>query len=207
MNRAFSHTIRHELFSLAIGVLIWIAPYAHATPVLDQQYLSHNGTFAGFSNGSGFRRAETFTVGVAGTLNEVDIYPDSLTSFLGFNVLSTSGGVATTTVVATGILSSQSGGVAAFSVSLPVSIGEVLAIEPIDGSGLWVANSPGTYPGGGDYYLNPAVGVNTFTPDNIAEDFRTFVTKVPEPSTLALFAFGLLGVAGIRTTLKKATRS
>jgi hypothetical protein len=181
---------------LVLSALMWIAPNAHATTLLDQQYLAHNGDFAGFTNGSGFRRAETFTVGIAGTLTEVDVYPDLPTPFTGFNILSTSGGAPTTTVVATGSLSSHSGGVATFSVSLPVSIGEVLAIEPIDGSGTWLANIPGTYPGGSDYFVNPADGVNTFTPSGIADDFQTFVTfATPEPSSLSLLGAALLGLA------------
>ncbi len=51
--------------------------------------------------------------------------------FSGFNILATSAGTPTTTVLATGTLKSVTGGFADFAVSLPVSLGKVLAIEPI----------------------------------------------------------------------------
>jgi len=54
---------------LGLAIPGWILPGAQAALVLDQQYLDNNGVFNGFSNGSGFRRAETFTVGVTGTLS------------------------------------------------------------------------------------------------------------------------------------------
>lgn len=132
---------------LALSGLAWTSRSAHAAAVLDQQYLVSNGagTFSG-AGLPGFRRAETFTVGLAGTLSEVDIFTSSPATFTGFNILSTAAGTPTTTVLATGMLASQSGGVAAISVSFPVSVGEVLAIEPVaSGGGGWLNNDPGTY--------------------------------------------------------------
>jgi hypothetical protein len=184
---------------LALCGAVHLSPSAHAALVLDQEYLLNN-AFAEFSNGMGFRRAETFTVGVAGILSEVDIFTDVTATFTGFNILSTSAGVPTTTVVAVGTLSSQSGGEAAFSVSLPVSIGEVLAIEPMTPAGtpgLWLAEDPGSYPGGGDFFINPVFGIDSFTPSGFADDFRTFV-GVPEPGTLACLGAGLVLLLGRR---------
>jgi hypothetical protein len=195
-----------QLAGIAVLALLFagnLSPGAYAALVLDQEYLLNN-SFDGFTNGSGFRRAETFTVGVAGTLSEVDIFTDVTAPFIGFNIVSTSAGVPTTTVVATGTLSSQSDGVAAFSVSLPVSIGEVLAIEPITpggAPGLWLAENPGTYPGGGDFVINPPDGVINFTASGIADDFRTFVavaTGVPEPGSLACLGTGLALLLALR---------
>ena len=186
---------------LGLAIPDWILPGARAALVLDQQYLAYDGVFAGFSNGAGFRRAETFTVGVAGTLTDVDVIVSGVGSFTGINILSTVGGVPTTTIAAAGTFSSQAGDVAAFSVSLPVSIGEVLAIEPLQpiGGADWLANDPDTYAGGGDYFVNPIDGVNTFTASGLADDFRTFVTVASEPDGLAVFGIGLLGLGfGIR---------
>src|SRR5208282_6328999 len=73
--------------------------------------------------------------------------------------------------------------------------GEVLAIEPIDGVGPgWLLNDPGTYPGGGDYFISPGFGVNTFTSSGFADDFETFVTFAPEPSGLSLLGAALFGL-------------
>lgn len=181
---------------LGLAIPGWILPGARAALVLDQQYLANNGVVAGFSNGVGFRRAETFTVGVAGTLTVVDVIVFGVGSFTGINILSTVGGVPTTTIAATGTFSSQAGDVAAFSLSLPVSIGEVLAIEPLqpNGGGDWLANDPDTYAGGGDYFVNPIDGFNTFTASGLADDFRTFVTVVSEPNGIAVLGIGLLGI-------------
>jgi hypothetical protein len=184
---------------LAFLAAVQLSSDVRAALVLDQEYLVHTNLFAGFSDASffDFRRAETFTVGVAGTLTEVDIFVDRNIPFTGFNILFTSAGVPTTSVAATGSLLSQTGGVAAFSVSLPVSLGEVLAIEPVITGELflsWLAASPGTYAGGGDFFVNPIDGVKNFTPSGAAEDFRTFVTvaaAAPEPASLACLITGL----------------
>jgi hypothetical protein len=138
----------------------------------------------------GFRRAETFTVGVDGILSQINIFFYGASTFTGLNILSTVNGVPTTdTPLATGSFQSvvsnvDGGGVAVFTTSLPVTLGEVLAIEPIataiipcPGGSIgcfsnWLANRPGTYPGGGDFVAFP-----NFIPTGFADDFQTCVTN------------------------------
>jgi hypothetical protein len=168
--------------AVAFVALTSTVPQVRADTVLDQEYTDG---FLGalFTNGSGFRRAKTFTVGVTGTLSEIDIFLDPFSgspSFTGIIILSTLNGVPTT-AVATGSFQSAAGGVAVFTTSLPVTIGEVLAMEPISMSGAWRANGRATYPGGQDYFVNPPFGINSFTPSGGADNFRTFVTLVPGP--------------------------
>ena len=101
--------------SLALIALVGSAAQTRAATILDQQYLITDGLTAGFTGGGfpGFRRVQTFTVGVTGTLSEVDIFVLGDT-FTGFN-LSTSGGVPTT-VIGTETSLSATSGVAVFSI-------------------------------------------------------------------------------------------
>ena len=189
--------------SIAAAFVVLVGnPYAtRAATVLDQEYTANNGSSAFSNNFNTFRRAQTFTVGVAGILSDIDIFfTGAAGSFTGMNILSTANGVPTTTVVGNGSFQSMSSGVADFTTSLPVTVGEVLAIEPIVAafSPTWSSNSPGTYSGGQDYFINPSFGINNFTPSGLANNFRTFVTtgappEIPLPPAIYLFGSALGG--------------
>ena len=205
-----------NLFAGALASAICVlVGNAQAATVLDQQFIPVTITsLAGFTDGSGFRRAQTFTVGITGTLTEVDIF-EALGNtqqgffgpFSGMNILSTSGGVPTFTVLGTGAFVSQSGGVATFSTSLPVTIGEVLAIEPILAStqefNLWEAQQPSGYAGGTSFLKR--VTDPQFLAEIQDNGFQTFVdVSTPLPGALPLFATGLgaLGLLGWRRKRK-----
>ncbi|WP_114913538.1 hypothetical protein [Acidibrevibacterium fodinaquatile] len=193
--------------SVAVATLFgfgFLAPAAWATPVLDQEYTpTPSIQYAAFSGGS-FRRAETFTVGIAGTLAEITVDTTSSNSaFTGVNILSTSGGTPTTTVLDVGTFdSTNAAGVSTFTVSLPVTVGEVLGIEPIGNNGTdWLQHStyPQPYAGGSDFVLNPNVFGPDFISDYAGDGFATYVdppgsSSVPEPMSLAILASGVIGL-------------
>jgi len=195
-------------FLLAIVALACFVPHARATTLIDQEYVLTNGGFEAFSSAAAsWRRAQTFTVGITGTLSEIDVFYGGTGTFSGVNILATVAGVPAG-LAGTGTVLSQNSGMAAFSVNLPVTIGEVLAIEPIVSSGFpsWVANTHGIYAGGSDYFLNAAIGFPNFTatcapptPECVQNNFRTFVDlpiATPLPTALPLFAAGL-GMLGL----------
>jgi hypothetical protein len=182
--------------SLTGGIVFLAAPRARASQFLDQSYTQSSGIGIAFSINSSFRTAETFTVGIAGTLSEVDVLLIAPLSsgfqFTGMNILSTTaGGMPTATVLGTGTFQSISGNDAVFTTSLSVAVGEVLALEPILSSsfGDWPANSPSTYPGGQAYVLNPTTN-GVFAPflfggHTLAADFQTRVTPAAVPGPIA----------------------
>lgn len=200
--------MKMRVLCYSVAAIALLATAAGATPVLDQSYTAPaagSGALSSDFPDPGFRRAMTFTVGITGMLSEVDIEVGFGT--VNLNLLSTAGGVPTTTVVGTGTFLSASGGWMSFSTSLAVTAGEVLAIEgvcPSSSCGFWQGTSPNTYAGGEDFFMNPALGIPTFTPDEIGssfhtslgDHFKTFVdvASVPEPLTLAVFGAGLAGI-------------
>lgn len=182
---------------------------AKAAPVLDQSYLQSNGT--GLVSTAllfpDFRRAQTFTVGLSGTLVELDVAIDPESVVPGksatLNLLATLGGTPTTILQTSPTVNTTLlAGFMDFVVSLPVSVGEVLAFELVDAnSGYTMLGSlPGQYAGGADFIINTEFNVDNFTAFTGADaDFRSFVdvgaTAVPEPASLALLVTGLLGFA------------
>jgi hypothetical protein len=197
--------VKTTLLSAALLVFGGCATPAFAVPVLDQSYTPAVNSFGGLTDGSGFQRAMTFTVGITGTLSSVRIEVSAGSLPLGLNILSTAGGVPTEIVLATGIFQNSSGEFSRFSAALPVTSGEVLALEPLDltPAGLeWLGLTPNTYAGGQDYFLNPFDGVLTFTPDDAGRAFQTFVdngaARVPEPLALSLFGAGLAAGGAMR---------
>ena len=120
----------------------------------------------------------------------------------------------TETVLGIGTFESTAGGLATFDTSLKVTVGEVSALEPIclfTQCSDWLQNSPNTYGGGQDFFVNVDAGFPTFTPDSptAVDDFQTFVDPgaagIREPITLLLFGAGVAGAAAMRR--REAKRS
>jgi len=183
---------------------------ARAATLLDQSYLVSN-LQSTFTSPGGFRVAETFTVGIAGTLSEIDVFLAFQGGLLtGMNILSTSGGVPTSTVLGTGTFQSiDASGKAVFTASLSVTVGEVLAIEPtanISFAG-WSGHFPSTYAGGQQFVdAGSGFAATDFIGNSVASDFQTFVTTpsdTPLPTALPLFATGLGGLSWLGWRRKK----
>lgn len=185
--------------ALAVG-----APHAGATVMLDQEYLEPTADVsAGASQADGsFRRAMTFTVGLAGTLDHV-----AMRGMAGslMRILSTAGGVPTSTVLAsTGAATVDVDGWINWDLSaagLAVTPGDVLAMDMLIGvtGNQWLGSSSAGYAGGGDYFLNVSFGFPNFTSNPTFDAFiRTFVDvpgQAPEPASLALLGLGLAALA------------
>jgi hypothetical protein len=209
---------RHRLaaLALAIGLAAAASTPSDAAVVLDQDVSGLLNTAARMSQVGDIemRRAQTFTVGYSGNLIQVDIrlfQVGGLTEFAGMNVLATSQGAATPTILATGVYRGEVAGYAQFGISpLAVQAGDVLAIEPIIIASPffnWGGTNADIYAGGGDQIATPA-NSPTFSNTGTERHFRTWVADarpspqpVPEPDAAALLLAGLGALLTLRQGL------
>jgi PEP-CTERM motif len=220
-----SHT-RRVLVPLAVALMVISLPprAARAVLVLDQVFDPGPSPTAFSGVSLGIPKAQTFTVGLAGTLARVDV--DILRQDNGplgngpllFDVRSTTGGgapiendatpLASLTIPAATIPTTF--GFFSIDVSgfgIPVTPGEILAIvlrgTRTDTDYEWVGSFPNPYPAGDLYFRNASAGFPTWTLENTLDQesvdlaFKTFVAAAPAPSTLVLFGAGLTFLAGI----------
>jgi hypothetical protein len=205
---------RSGLAAILFASIIPLSGEATASAVLDQSYLALDnvGIFGSSQNDPSFRRAQTFTVGLTGTLTEIDVAVSSAhrgTSAT-LNLLATSGGTPTSILLTSPTVNTAPlvGDFMVFLFSQAVTAGEVLAFELVSSAAFQIempGSSPGTYSGGSDYFLNTVV--NNFTADNLDAGFQTFVdtniSAVPEPSTWAMMILGFAGI-GFMTYRRKS---
>jgi hypothetical protein len=189
---------------LALALLHSVFPSPSAGQTLDQySFLTPNPALegiAGLSNVT-FRRAQTFTVGITGSLHSILVEYNGgvLSSDLDewaseMRLLSTSNGVPDS-ILATSSSQTLSGvfGTFDFAASgLSFSAGTVLAFE-IVGAGAVQFYEGSPYPGGSDYVLNPTHGLAQWTAFPTRDlAFQTFVT--PLPASALLLVGGLVGL-------------
>jgi hypothetical protein len=206
-----------------IGLLvISLAGTANAGSLLDQSFV--RSTFsADYTIYSLASISQTFTVGLAGLLSQVDlqIYKNTgATGDLTFEILATSGGVpvpdSTPPLFQTVIplsslptiddpnLNVHLTSVEVSSAGIIVTPGEVLGLAlrspHSSGSPPWTAwrSGPDQYPRGAEYIeQNNATSWSPLLFAGQGQDggFQTWVASVPEPSSIVLLLPGLLGVA------------
>ena len=228
--------MRKVVILVAMLAMTFGVPYVtNATLVVDQQNVI-------VTSGSGWdsvelfqltsnsfdEYAQTFTVGVGGTLSRVDVEAYHTLDTGGPMIVEiwdmTAGGLPDPSVslaswsisdvnssLAPGSFVSHDLGAEAFTV-LP---GEIYAIVfyssisnmyPVQGRRL-VSGTTDTYAGGSSFYRTIDSGYNgltNFASGSVDYGFRTFVEVIttPEPATLLLLGLGLLGLAGVRRFTK-----
>lgn len=199
------------------AVVVGFSGPARATIMLDQAHTGplSAGSFVG--NGTSFGLAQSFTVGLAGILDSVEVPVDGGAPTT-LRILATAsgapiGGAAGSTVLATSSSVTSVAGLHTFDLSaaaLAVAVGDVLAIELI-GTGFWRVSLGDAYAAGSSYSFDTGVispvPVNNWTiAPGVDGLIRTFVQvpMIPEPSALALFAAGLAGLGVAARRRKRA---
>jgi hypothetical protein len=212
--------MRRLLFSL---VVILVGTDTFAAVVLDQQHNTPT-SVADSTNGAVSEVAQTFTVGIAGTLDHIDVSMFQLGAPFATNgdpklsVYNTTAGVPsgsplTTIQVSTTLVPFNTAAFVTFDVStaaIPVSVGQVLAfgVSTLSDPGPYFVpqdsdtGAVGNYAGGAAYRRTlPAQPWQVLTPAQDHE-FRTFVNAVPEPSTLLLAAVGTISLVLARRRMR-----
>lgn len=209
-----------SLFSLSI--CFGTPQIVQSAPILDQQYTPEPGyAFMYAELDYDLVRAQTFTVGLSGLLSGFEVYLSTPGSggTLTFKVYRTISGVpdlgsaslAEATINISGLSENPifySGDLSGSG--LMVSPGDVYALV-VQGSGQ--ATWRGEYDDSGGFVLPHYAGgaaygptfTQTIGPLGGDLGFRTYVdtASIPEPVTMLLFGFGLLGLAGVRRKFKK----
>jgi hypothetical protein len=221
-----------------LALAITAAPgRATGTLLLDQENVidTSGGSFSAFligtvSTATDNQVAQTFTVGIGGTLSRVDVQVEREGAEVPLvaDLYPTVGGVPNPSAslahwsIAPGSVPTSPPaflsldlGASAFAV-LP---GDVFAIALSAPGGLFAnqygwANDFGTYAGGAGYGRLLPSGTFALLRDDADLGFRTFVdvpARVPEPGTLLLLGFGLAELVGLalrcRTRERRTTRA
>jgi len=213
-----------EIFaSIVLAAIAVASTPVHAAVVLDQDYEFTSGVAVGAS-GTSSEVGQTFTVGMAGTLDHIDVLMfrqsgifDPATDPI-LNVYNASGGLPigasiATTSVSKDLVPYNLAGFVSFDISgsaIPVLVGDVLAFSiSTSGSALyWLleksdTGQPVDYASGQGVsrILNippdPWQADTTVDGDTVDRGFRTYVEAVASPASVWLFGSGLLGVVGI----------
>ncbi len=200
---------------------------AQAGPVLDQFDNGPRNGYGGIVGAFGIDISQTFTVGLAGRLDQLAVDVARTANAVGdliVEVRSTTGGVpdaAAASVLASASIAVGSVSVGAATVADPFSAaafafhfvdisafdlivtpGEVLALTlrsaSLPGGYAWGFDAPGNYAGGHGYFRANNPGTGLWNIGGADQRFGTFVSAVPEPATLALTALALLAAAGAR---------
>ncbi|MEM0925533.1 MAG: PEP-CTERM sorting domain-containing protein [Planctomycetota bacterium] len=204
--------IRH--FVLAAFVLAVFPPIGHAEVVLDQSHdavTGTPGTPGTVMKDTSSPQSQTFTVGVTGILDSIDLQVGNSNPVgdLFLELLETSGGVPTPSSLGSVTVDASTfvpGAPAITYVNVPVShlgiaveTGDVLAIElsTDDSNGyVWRYDLDG-YAGGRNYFrIGDTHGT---TIGSLDYGFQTFVTAIPEPGALV----PLLTLVGMLTLRKR----
>ncbi len=204
-----------QVIFIVLSVLICNVAYSDI--ILDQQH-TFTSSVASSTNGDVSQMGQTFTVGVAGTLDRIDVLMFRLDGFFDptgnpvMRVFDTAGGLPTETPLALLSIAENNvplnvAGMVSFDVSafaIAVNPGDVLAfsITAASGSGpYFLPTDQGQaieYNGGAamaKFGNNPWQLISP----NQDHGFQTFVNAVPEPSVISFaYLFGLMLTLGRR---------
>lgn len=209
----------------AITAFFGFAAASSATPTLDQQNLGMPtaGTAILVDGDEGaLQQAQIFTAGLTGQLTSIDLqlYQIQGAGIVNFSINTVSDGMPT--FISLGQVSVDSANLSNdpfttmlthfdFSaLNIYVNAGDTLAIvgTPATAGYIvgWGASEFDSYGGGSNMVYVPGSGWAPYGGDNL---FDTFVdtalqpSQVPEPATLALLGFGLLGMGAMRRRQRK----
>jgi hypothetical protein len=205
--RRFPKHERHELKLKRVGAIAFfvIAGHCCANPTLDQSFIP---PIRNFVLGGCCSAAQTFSVGIAGTLAQVNLDLYDLRDAFGrgptLQIVRTVSGAPSdnaldilATVALPTVESPQLLAVDLSSFGIGESVGELLAIE-IFGRFDWIAGSG--YPGGMAFVGGS--GSPSQPLPNLDLGFQTFV---PEPNSLALLIVGIFGFAATKRRKQYST--